>query len=373
MLDERGIDRVAVVGNSMGARVALAMAVKNPQRIRGLVLLSTRVVASATTPAQKLLRDYTPSLAGMEQLIRACFAGDQDLVTPEVIRSRYEASAQPGAHEAMQRVFAGLAATPALDTAELTAIAAPVLLLHGREDRVVPADNGVRLAELLPHADLHLLAGTGHWLQTERADTVNLLITDFLPVPGMTPQYDHRDPAADPGRHPRRGAGVRGTGGAPRRAHEHLDTGRLAARGRGRPRRRGPRARTPRHGRDPPARDPARGRGAPHHLPGPADRRPPGRRRHHRGDDRPRRSELAIGPRPDLRRTHLPLGPVLVYAAGNFPFAFSVAGGDTVSALAAGCPVVVKAHPGHPQLSRRTAAVVSAALDAAGAPPGCSR
>ena len=45
---------------------------------------------------------------------------------------------------------------------------------------VVPADNGVRLAELLPHADLHLLAGTGHWLQTERADTVNLLITDFL-------------------------------------------------------------------------------------------------------------------------------------------------------------------------------------------------
>ncbi len=169
LLDERGIDRVGVVGNSMGARVALAMAVKNPQRIRGLVLLSTRVVASATTPAQKLLRNYTPSLAGMEQLIRACFAGDQDLVTPEVIRSRYEASAQPGAHEAMQRVFAGLAATPALDTAELAAIAAPVLLLHGRDDRVVPADNGVRLAELLPHADLHLLAGTGHWLQTERA------------------------------------------------------------------------------------------------------------------------------------------------------------------------------------------------------------
>ncbi len=180
LLDERGIDRVTVVGNSMGARVALAMAVKKPQRIRGLVLLSTRVVASAPTQAQKLLRDYTPSLAGMEQLIRACFAADQDLVTPEVIRSRFAASAQPGAHEAMQRVFAGLAATPALDTAELTGLAEPVLLLHGRDDRVVPADNGVRLAELLPHADLHLLAGTGHWLQTERAATVNLLITDFL-------------------------------------------------------------------------------------------------------------------------------------------------------------------------------------------------
>jgi NADP-dependent aldehyde dehydrogenase len=69
-----------------------------------------------------------------------------------------------------------------------------------------------------------------------------------------------------------------------------------------------------------------------------------------------------MGPRPDLRRTQVPIGPVLVFAAGNFPFAFSVFGGDTVSALAAGCPVVVKAHPGHPELSRRTAAVVAPAF-----------
>lgn len=63
-------------------------------------------------------------------------------------------------------------------------------------------------------------------------------------------------------------------------------------------------------------------------------------------------------PRPDLRRQLEPLGPVLVFAASNFPFAFSVAGGDTASALAAGCPVVVKAHEGHPELSRRTAEIV---------------
>jgi NADP-dependent aldehyde dehydrogenase len=77
-----------------------------------------------------------------------------------------------------------------------------------------------------------------------------------------------------------------------------------------------------------------------------------------------------IGPRPDLRRTHVPLGPVLVFAASNFPFAFSVAGGDTASALAAGCPVVLKAHPGHPDLSRATAALVLAALAESGAPDG---
>ncbi|WP_246198411.1 aldehyde dehydrogenase (NADP(+)) [Actinomadura syzygii] len=72
------------------------------------------------------------------------------------------------------------------------------------------------------------------------------------------------------------------------------------------------------------------------------------------------------GPRPDLRRCRMAVGPVLVFAASNFPFAFSVAGGDTASAWAAGCPVVVKAHPGHPRLSRRTAE----AIRAAGLPDG---
>ncbi len=74
--------------------------------------------------------------------------------------------------------------------------------------------------------------------------------------------------------------------------------------------------------------------------------------------------------RPDLRRMLLPVGPVAVYAASNFPFAFSVAGGDTAAALAAGCPVVVKAHPGHPRTSRRTADLVEQACRDAGAPVG---
>ncbi|WP_233515215.1 aldehyde dehydrogenase (NADP(+)) [Marinitenerispora sediminis] len=77
-----------------------------------------------------------------------------------------------------------------------------------------------------------------------------------------------------------------------------------------------------------------------------------------------------MGPRPDVRRMLVPLGPVVVFGASNFPFAFSTAGGDTASALAAGCPVVVKGHPGHPRLAERTGAVVARALRAAGAPDG---
>ena len=68
-------------------------------------------------------------------------------------------------------------------------------------------------------------------------------------------------------------------------------------------------------------------------------------------------------PKPDVRRMLEPLGPVGVFAASNFPLAFSVAGGDTASALAAGCPVVVKAHPGHP----RTSALVGRVLVACAA------
>ncbi len=75
-------------------------------------------------------------------------------------------------------------------------------------------------------------------------------------------------------------------------------------------------------------------------------------------------------PRPDLRRQLEPIGPALVFAASNFPFAFSVAGGDTASALAAGNAVVLKAHHGHPELSEATTAVVVGALAVAGAPDG---
>lgn len=78
----------------------------------------------------------------------------------------------------------------------------------------------------------------------------------------------------------------------------------------------------------------------------------------------------ATPPVPDLRRMLVPIGPVAVFAASNFPFAFSVLGGDTASALAAGNPVVVKAHEGHPRLSRRTYEVAVRALDGAGAPDG---
>jgi NADP-dependent aldehyde dehydrogenase len=80
--------------------------------------------------------------------------------------------------------------------------------------------------------------------------------------------------------------------------------------------------------------------------------------------------DTPMGPRPDLRRMLAPLGPVGVFGASNFPLAFSVAGGDTASALAAGCPVVIKAHPSHPATSQRVFDRLRDGVRAAGLPDG---
>lgn len=75
-------------------------------------------------------------------------------------------------------------------------------------------------------------------------------------------------------------------------------------------------------------------------------------------------------PKPDIRLTQVPLGPVVVFAASNFPLAFSTAGGDTASALAAGCPVIVKAHSAHPGTSELVAGCILAAIRQMGVPSG---
>lgn len=93
-----------------------------------------------------------------------------------------------------------------------------------------------------------------------------------------------------------------------------------------------------------------------------------------RGDYLEARIDTAIPdrvpPKPDIRKMNVPLGPVLVFGASNFPFAFSTAGGDTASALAAGCPVVVKAHSGHLQTSQMMAGIIQKAAEKTGMPEG---
>lgn len=80
--------------------------------------------------------------------------------------------------------------------------------------------------------------------------------------------------------------------------------------------------------------------------------------------------DTPMGPGPDIRRMLVPIGPIAVFGSSNFPFAFSVAGGDTASALAAGNPVIVKAHGSHPLTSKASFEALNGAAEAYGAPPG---
>ena len=94
-----------------------------------------------------------------------------------------------------------------------------------------------------------------------------------------------------------------------------------------------------------------------------------------KGDYLDRRHDVALPdrqplPRPDIRMMQLPVGPVAVFGASNFPLAFSTAGGDTAAALAAGCPVVVKGHPAHPGTGEIVADAIRAAIAACDMPPG---
>src|SRR3546814_6533419 len=94
-----------------------------------------------------------------------------------------------------------------------------------------------------------------------------------------------------------------------------------------------------------------------------------------KGDYLDRRHDKALPdrqplPRPDLRLLQRPIGPVAVFGASNFPLAFSVAGGDTAAALAAGCPVVVKGHSAHPGTGEIVAPAIDAAVKACGLHPG---
>ncbi|MFZ9144228.1 MAG: aldehyde dehydrogenase (NADP(+)) [Aquirufa sp.] len=84
----------------------------------------------------------------------------------------------------------------------------------------------------------------------------------------------------------------------------------------------------------------------------------------------PAQPDRAPLPKPDLFQTQIPLGPVAVFGASNFPLAFSVAGGDTISALAAGCPVIFKAHPAHPKTGDLVGGAISKAVASCGLPAG---
>jgi pimeloyl-ACP methyl ester carboxylesterase len=120
----------------------------------------------------------------MRELIAEHFAYDRSLATDDLVRLRYEASRQPGFHESYAAMFPApyqrhLDALTTPDQ-QIAAIASPTLLIHGREDKVVPLGASLRMFDLLPNAELHAFGHCGHWTMIERRDDFNALVMHFL-------------------------------------------------------------------------------------------------------------------------------------------------------------------------------------------------
>jgi len=182
-LDALGLDKVSVIGNSLGGRIALQMAEDDQSRLDRLVLMGSPGVGMSVTEGLKALRAYEPSVDNMRALLTGYFAVDTSIITDDLVRIRYEASAAPGAHEAYHLMFfdprhAGN--DLGITEEQVRAVTAQTLLVHGREDKVVPPEVSWTMSRLLPDADLHVFAHCGHWTQIERADEFNTLVDQFL-------------------------------------------------------------------------------------------------------------------------------------------------------------------------------------------------
>lgn len=182
-LDAHGIDKIAIVGNSLGGRIALQMATDHPARISRMVLMGSPGVGMTPTEGLAALRAYEPSPDAMRALLRNFFAVNPALITDELVAIRYEASIADGAFEAYRAMFFDprhKGSELGITEEEVRAITTPSLLVHGREDKVVPLTVSVAMLGLLPKADLHVFSHCGHWTQIERADEFSALVSDFL-------------------------------------------------------------------------------------------------------------------------------------------------------------------------------------------------
>lgn len=180
VLDSLGIDKTWLVGNSLGGWVAFQFAIDHPERLAGIISMGT-----GGAPRTKALASHANPTVTPEGIRQALldFVVDASLVSDELVEARYAASSTEGANERFRRVIAARDEDREqlpLDLNVLATLEIPVLLIHGREDRVIPMQRSLQLAEIIPHADLHLFSQCGHWSQVERAEDFNRVVAAYL-------------------------------------------------------------------------------------------------------------------------------------------------------------------------------------------------
>jgi 2-hydroxymuconate-semialdehyde hydrolase len=184
VLDTLDVPQVDIIGNSMGGAIALSIAAARPEAVRRIVLMGTMGVAMALPDGLNTVWGYEPSVENMREVI-GLFAYDRSLITDDLVRMRYESSLDTR----VAASWAGMFPSPrqrwvddlALSGAELAAITQPVLMVHGRDDLVVPwTRSSLPLVDLLPDVRLHVLGGCGHWTMIEKTADFLRVVEPFL-------------------------------------------------------------------------------------------------------------------------------------------------------------------------------------------------
>lgn len=183
LLDRLGLDRVAIIGNSFGGAIALHLAHRHPERVKGLVLMGSAGVSFPITEGLEKVWGYEPSPEAMRELLKI-FAHDHSIITDDLVDLRYRASIRDGVHARFARLFPpprqqGVELL-ALSEADLAGIAVPVAVVHGRDDRVIPFAASELLARRLPDATLYPIEQCGHWVQIEKREAFMAIVRTFL-------------------------------------------------------------------------------------------------------------------------------------------------------------------------------------------------
>ena len=186
-LDALDVGQVDVVGNSFGGALALALAVHHPERVRRLVLMGSAGLDFELTPGLDAVWGYEPSLDNMRELI-SLFAYDQGLASDDLVEMRYRASIRPGVQESYSKMFPaprqqGIRMLAQTEEA-IADLPHETLIVHGREDQVIPLVSSVHLHGLIDNSQLHVFGRCGHWTQIEQADRFTRLVGAFLDEEG---------------------------------------------------------------------------------------------------------------------------------------------------------------------------------------------
>ncbi|BBY18240.1 alpha/beta fold hydrolase [Mycolicibacterium litorale] len=193
-LDGLGVDRVDIVGNSMGGGVGINFAIHHPGRLRRLVTIGgigTNVFSPGPSEGIRLLQEFTedPTRQRLVDWLRS-MVYDQELVTEQLIEERWELATDPETLAAARRMYGKAAfaqmmafmrsSDAPLPWAQMHKVAAPTLLTWGRDDRVSPLDMALIPMRTIPNAELHVFPNCGHWAMIEAKAAFEAAVLSFL-------------------------------------------------------------------------------------------------------------------------------------------------------------------------------------------------